>query len=102
MDYYDLKHKVEDTVEALADDYFEDMQCHPQDYDWFNTDDEDECWVQAIQKAKEDIEEEPMNFIDEDLQRQMSEDDWDNVYTILDDITWHTFADKEVKRAFGI
>ena len=101
MDYYDLKHTVEDTVEKLADDYFEDMQCHPSDYDWLDTTDEDECWLQAVQKAKEDVENNPMNFIDEDIQRQMSEDDWDNVFMILDDITWKTFADKEVKRAFG-
>lgn len=101
MDYIDLKHEVEDKVERLADDYYYDMQEHPQDYDWFNTDDEDECWVQAIEKAKEDIENEPMNFIDENIQYQMSEDDWDDFYKILDDICWQTFANKEVRRAFG-
>lgn len=101
MDYIDLKREVEDKVEKLADDYYYDMQEHPQDYDWFNTDDEDECWVQAIEKAKEDVENEPINFIDEDIQYQMSEDDWDSVQEIIDDISWMTFANKEVRRAFS-
>lgn len=101
MDYFDLKRTVEDTVEKLADDYFEDMQCHPDNYDSLDTTDEDECWVQAIEKAKEDVENNPKNFIDEDVQEKMSEDDWESVYSIIDDITWVTFANKEVKRAFG-
>ena len=101
MDYIELKHEIEDAVESLADDYFYDMQEHPQDYDCFIPDDEDECWVQAIQRAKEDVENDPMNFIREEIQYQMSEDDWDTVQKIIDDISWKTFANKEINRAFS-
>lgn len=96
-----LKKVVENTVEKEADGIFEDMQCHPGDYsEWLNTSDEDECWVQAIEKAKDNVWADPTSYIDEDVQEKMTEENWHQVYSFLDGISWVTYAAKEVQRIF--
>lgn len=101
MEYNKLKKEVEATVKRVADDYFEDMLCHPADYDWFNTSDEDLCWDEAIEKAKEDVRCDPKEWIDEDFQEEMTESDFDKVWDITDGITWQTYNNLEVERCFA-
>ena len=102
MEYNKLKEEVEATVKRLADDYFEDMLCHPRDYsEWVNTNDEDDCWECAIEKAKEDVRCYPKNFIDEDFQEYMEEQDWYHVWEITEGITWRTYNNLEVNRCFA-
>ena len=101
MDRLKLKKVVEDTVEKVANDHFEDMVCHPWDYDWFDATDEDECWVQAVNKARDEVWADPTSHIDEDVQEEMTEENWHEVYSFLDGISWLTYAAKEVQRAFA-
>ena len=102
MEYNKLKKEIEATVKRVAEDYFEDMQCHPQNYaEWLNTSDEDECWESAIEKAKEDVRSNPKEWIDEDFQEEMTESDFDKVWDITDGITWQTYNNLEVERCFA-
>lgn len=102
MEYNKLKKEVEATVKRLADDYFEDMQCHPQNYsEWLNTSNEDDCWESAIELAQQDLRQDPKNWIDEDIQEEMSEQDWFFVLDIVNDITWRTYNNLEVERCFA-
>lgn len=101
MEYNKLKKEVEATVKRVADNYFEDMLCHPADYDWFNTSDEDLCWDEAIEKAKEDVRCYPKKWIDDDFQEEMTESDFDKVWDITDGITWQTYNNLEVERCFA-
>lgn len=96
-----LKKVVENTVEKEADSVFEDMQCHPSDYDGVDPDDEDGCWVQAIEIAKDNVWNNPTGMIDEDVQEKMTEQNWHDVYNFIDSITWKTFASAEVTRCFA-
>lgn len=102
MDKLKLKKVVEQTVEKEADSIFEDMQCHPGDYSelyWLH--DEDDCWVEAIERAKDKVWTDPTSYIDEDVQEEMTEENWHEVYSFLDGISWLTYAAKEVQRAFA-
>ena len=101
MEYNKLKKEVEATVKRVADDYFEDMLCHPAEYDYFNASDEDLCWEEAIEKAKEDVRCDPKEWIDEDFQEEMTESDFDKVWDITDGITWQTYSNLEVERCFA-
>jgi hypothetical protein len=102
MEYNKLKSEVEATVKRLADNYFEDMQCNPQEYaDFYWVRDEDDCWEEAIDMAKEDMIQDPKNWIDEDVQDEMEEQDWYFVREIVDDITWRTYNNLEVERCFA-
>ena len=101
MEYNKLKEEVEATVKRLADDYFEDMLCHPAKYDYFNANDEDMCWEEAIEKSKEDMRSEPKKWLDEDFQEEMEDQDWFPVREITDNITWRTYNNLEVARCFA-
>ena len=102
MEYEKLKKEVEATVKRLADDYFENMQSHPQDYaEWLNTSDEDECWESAIEKGKDDMRQEPMKWMDEDAQEEMEAQDWFFVREIVDGISWLTYNNIETERCFA-
>lgn len=96
-----LKKVVEDTVKSEADDVFEDMICHPNNYEGIDPDDEDDCWVKAIENAKDSVWANPTGMIDEDAQEEMTEQNWHDVYRIIENITWLTFASDEVKRCFA-
>ena len=96
-----LKKVVENTVEKEADSIFEDMQLHPSDYEGVDPDDEDECWVNAIELAKDKVWANPTGLIDEDVQEEMTEKNWHQVYEFIDPINWKTFASEEVKRCFA-
>lgn len=100
MEYNKLKKEVESTVKRLADDYFEDMQRHPSEYDYLNTNDEDDCWEEAIEQAKQDMKEYPKACLDEDFQEEMDEQDWYHVWEITDDISWRTYNNLEIEKAF--
>lgn len=101
MEQKKLEKEIIATVKRLADSYFEDMQCHPQDYaEWLNTSDEDECWESAIEKAKEDVRSEPKKWIDEDFQEEMTQEDFDKVWDITEEITWETYYNQEVESCF--
>lgn len=101
MDAIKLKKVVIDTVKRLADDYFEDMQRHPGDYsEWVRTSDEDDCWLCAIEKAKDDMRQYPMACIDEDDQEEIDAQDWFFIWKITDDISWLTYNNLEVQRCF--
>lgn len=101
MDNLKLKRVVWSTVKKLADDYYEDMLCHPESYDYFNSHDEDLCWEEAIEKAKEDVKGNAENFIDEDYHPEMTNQNWADVFEIADDISWVTFVAIEVQEAFA-
>ena len=100
MDAKKLKKVVIDTVKRLADDYFDDMIRHPDSYDYFNAKDNDLCWEEAIEKAKDDMRQEPMKWIDEDDQEEIEEQDWFFIRGITDDISWLTYNNLEVQRCF--
>lgn len=101
MDNLKLKRVVWSTVKKLSDDYYEDMIRHPESYDYFNSHNEDLCWEEAIEKAKEDVKENPEKWIDEDYQAEMNHQNWLDVFGIADDISWVTFVAMEVQEAFS-
>lgn len=101
MEYNKLKKEVEATVKKQADDYFEDMLRHPQEYDYLNVNDEDECWEEAIEKAKEDMRLYPKDCLDEDFQEEMTESDFDKIWDIADGIAWQTYNNLEIEKAFA-
>lgn len=101
MEYKKLETEVQNTVKRLADDYFEDMQCHSSDYDYINTRNTDVAWEEAIEKGKEDVIGNPQKWIDEDFQEEMSNKDWDLVDGIVRGISWITFIKQEIDSAFA-
>lgn len=102
MEYKKLEREVQNTVKRLADDKFEDILCHPKDYaEHFNSSDKDLCWEEAIEYAKEDVIDDPKNWIDEDFQEKMSNKDWSLVDDIVRKITWITYIKQEIDTAFA-
>lgn len=101
MEYNKLKAEVEATVKRLADGYFEDIMHNPKEYaENFNTSDEDVCWDEAIEYAKQDVRSEPKTWIDEDFQEEMEEQDWYHVWEITEGISWRTYNNLEIERCF--
>jgi hypothetical protein len=102
MDRKTIEKEAQLCVEKVAENYYEDMMCHPDDYaEWMNPDDEDVCWLNAIELAKDDVGSNPTDFVDEELVEQMNEDDWDVFWEVFDKITWKTFANKSTLKAMG-